>query len=118
MNPTSRLVLLASLCALAVLYAVWFAPQSDAVAALLVFVLPAALLAVPVLRRARRAHFWAGVASLAWFTHAVTVLYERPAERGWATAELLLALVILFAASLPGLRARREARRAAKTANV
>ena len=118
MTPFSRQVLLLCLGALALLYAIWFTPAPDRIAAYIVFVLPAAWLAIPVARRTRRAHFWAGVASLAWFSHAVTVLYERPADRGWATAELVLALVILFAASLPGLRARRAARRAAKTASV
>lgn len=118
MTPTSRKVLLLCLVALALLYAIWFTSHDDRIAAYVVFALPAVLLAIPVLRRTRRAHFWAGVASLAWFSHAVTVLYERPAERGWAFLELLLSLVILLAASLPGLRARRAARRAARTTTV
>ena len=46
------------------------------------------------------------VLSLGWFSHAVVVLYERAHERMFGMIELLLALVILFAASLPGLRAR------------
>lgn len=118
MTPLSRTVLLACLGALALVYAIWFTPDADRIAAYVVFVAPAVLLAIAVTRRTRRAHFWAGVASLAWFSHAVTVLYERPADRGWAGVELLLSLAILLAASLPGLRARRAARKAAAGAPV
>lgn len=107
----TRAVLAAMLVALGVLYAAWFAGGDDRVAAWLVFALPPLLLAVAVLRGARTAGFWAGVFSLGWFSHAVVVLYERPAERGWASVELALALAILFASSLPGLRARFAKRR-------
>ena len=63
-------------------------------------------LAAGVLRGVRVASFWAGVLALAWFSHGVMVAWSRPPERGFALAEIALALVIVFAASLPGLRAR------------
>lgn len=110
MTPARR-VLAVALLALATLYAAWFANDPHRIAAWLVFALPPLLLGLGVLRGLRTAGFWAGTLSLGWFSHAVVVLYERPAMRGWGLAELVLALAILFAASLPGLRARFAAKR-------
>lgn len=107
----ARLVLAVALFALAALYAAWFARDSDRIAAWLVFAVPPLLLGIGVLRRSRTAGFWAGVLSLGWFSHAIVVLYERAGDRVLGTIELVLALLILFAASLPGLRARFARRR-------
>ena len=60
------------------------------------------LVAAATLRGSRTASFWAGVAALAWFSHGVMVAWSRAGERGYALAEVALALVIVFAASLPG----------------
>ncbi|TCZ83418.1 DUF2069 domain-containing protein [Lysobacter sp. N42] len=106
-------ILVLALVALGVLYATWFASSGQArdPAAALVFGLPPLLFAAATLRRAPRAPFWAAVFALAWFSHGVMVAWTRPAERGFALAEVALALVVVFAASLPGLRARFAGRR-------
>ncbi|RPE75529.1 DUF2069 domain-containing protein [Vulcaniibacterium tengchongense] len=107
-----RAVLLLALLALAAVYVVWFVEHEPSPAVeLVVFALPPLLLALGVWRHRRRAGFWAGVLALAWFSHAVMVAYTRPPERGYALIALALAVAIVFAASLPGLRARFGRRR-------
>ena len=100
-----------ALVALALLFGAWFHDDRHRIAALLVFALPPLLLVPGALRGSRRAAFWAGVLGLAWFSHGVMVAWSRPAERGWALAEVVLSLVIVIAGSLPGLRARFGRRR-------
>jgi len=102
----ARHVLVIALLALAAVFIAWFSPHPSPVAELVVFAFPPLALAMGVLRRMRTAPFWAGVLGLAWFSHGVMVAWSRPAERGFALAEIALALVIIFSASLPGLRAR------------
>lgn len=106
-------ILVAALVALSVLYATWFASPGEArdPAAALVFGLPPLLFAAATLRRAPRAPFWAAVLALAWFSHGVMVAWTRPVERGFALAAVALALAVVFAASVPGLRARFSGRR-------
>lgn len=99
----ARRVLCAALAALVVVYAIWFWREP---VALLVFGLPAAALLLAASRGARRAGFWAGVLALAWFSHGVMVAWTRPPERILALLEVLLAVCIVLAASVPGLRAR------------
>lgn len=65
--------------------------------------LPAALLAV--LGRPS-AVFWAGVASLLYFSHAITELWTTPALWPLALVELALALWIIFSGNWDGLRAK------------
>jgi uncharacterized membrane protein len=103
-------ILLAALVALAALYLAWFGGQQD-VAAIVVFGLPPMLFALGTWFRLPRAPFWAAVFALAWFSHGVMAAWSRPGERGYALGEVALALVIVFAASLPGLRARFAGRR-------
>ncbi|MBU8975384.1 MULTISPECIES: DUF2069 domain-containing protein [unclassified Lysobacter] len=102
----ARHVLVIALLALTALFIAWFAADASPVAELLVFALPPLALAAGVLRRMRAASFWAGVLALAWFSHGVMVAWSRPAERGFALTEVVLAIVVVFSASLPGLRAR------------
>ncbi|GAB3360870.1 DUF2069 domain-containing protein [Lysobacter tyrosinilyticus] len=102
----ARRVLIVALIALTGVYLMWFGGTTSALAALLVFALPAAVLAMAALRGWRLAGFWAGVLALGWFSHGVMVAYTRPPERLFATLEVVLALAIVFAASLPGLKAR------------
>lgn len=102
----ARKVLVAALLALAAVYAAWFAREPDRLVAWLVFALPPALFAAGVAAGRRTAGFWSGVFALAWFSHAVMVAWTRPADRGHAFAALGLSLAIVFAASVPGLRAR------------
>ena len=100
-----------ALLALAGLYAAWMHDGRHALAALLVFALPPAVLAAWHLRRPALAAFWAGVLALGWFSHGVMVAWSVPAERGFALAAIVLALVVVFASSWPGMRARFRRRR-------
>ena len=95
-----------ALLALALLFVAWFRDDRHAAAALLVFALPPLLLALPAWRGGRRAAFWAGVLALFWFSHGVMVAWTRPAEALFAWLEIVLSLVVVGAASWPGLRAR------------
>ena len=108
---TARRILALALALLAALYAAWFARDAHAAVALAVFALPPAVLALLSWRGHRTAGFWAGVLALGWFSHGIMVAWTRPAERGFALAAVALALVVVFAASLPGLRARFSRRR-------
>ncbi len=105
------LTLATALAALAGLYLWWFHDSPHLVAALLVFVLPALLLLVGVLRGSARAAFWAGVLALLWFCHGVMLAWSEPAQRLPATLELVLSVAVVFASSWPGLRARFGKRR-------
>ena len=106
----ARRLLAIALVALVALYAGWFAPRAEWVA-LAVFALPPAWLAIALLRGGgARTGFWAGVFALAWFSHGVMVAWTRPPERWFALGETLLAIAIVLAASLTGLRARFAAR--------
>ena len=109
--PPAKRILIASLIALVLLYAFWFGRVHPDTVALVVFGLPPALCAFAAWRRARTAGLWSAVLALAWFSHGVLVAWIRPEERGLAWIELLLAVVIVFAASLPGLRARFKRKR-------
>ena len=105
-SPADR-TLLAALLALAGLFALWYLPGGRHLATgLLVFVLPPLLLAGGVWQRSRLAAYWAGVLALFWFCHGVMLAWSSPAERGYAWAELVLALVVVFAANLAGVKAR------------
>ena len=98
-------ILMLSLLALALVYAAWFAREGDWVA-LAIFATPPLLLALRLPRGGARIALLAGRLALLWFTHAVMVAWTRPPERGFALLALLLSLAIVFAASIPGLRAR------------
>jgi uncharacterized membrane protein len=108
----ARRVLIISLITLTGVYLMWFGAAPVSWAALLVFALPSAVLAMAALRGWRLAGFWAGVLALAWFSHGVMVAWTRPPERLFATAEIVLALAIVFAASLPGMKARFSKKKA------
>ena len=111
MNPQRRLAL--ALLALAATYALRFARDEHALAALLVFVLPPLLLALAAWRRWPRTGFVAGVFALLWFSHGVMVAWTRPPERLLAWLEIALALLVIGASSWAGLRARFGRRRGA-----
>lgn len=106
-----RAVLTAALLALSALYFGWYAGRSYSAAAWTLLALPPLLLAVACWRGARRAPFWAGLLALLWFSHAVMEAWATPQDRPWALAALALSLLIVAAASLPGLRARFGRRR-------
>ena len=105
-RPGDRVALLAALFGLVVLYALWFRDGHDRIAAWIVFGVPPLLLALGVLARRATARFWAGVFALAWFSHGVMTLWAHPEARIAGLVELVLALVVVFAANAPGLRAR------------
>ncbi len=102
-NP--RLLALA-LFGLAALYVLWFWNDRHALAALLIFAMPPALFGVAALRRWPPAGLSAGLVALIWFSHGILVAWTRAAERPFAFAEILLALSVIYLASMPGLRAR------------
>ncbi len=102
--------LAASLVAVAALYAAWLLRGEHMLAAAIVFVSPPLLLAAAALRGWHRAGFTAAVLALLWFSHGVMLLWSAPGQRGWAAAATALALVVIHAACLPGIRARRERR--------
>lgn len=101
----ARSSLPAALLMLVLLYAVWFGGMAHWFT-LAVFALPPVALAIAAMRGARRAGFWSGLLALMWFSHGVMVAWTRPPERGFALVETALAVAIVFAASVPGLRAR------------
>lgn len=103
--------LAAALGALAALFVGWSATRTDPLAGLLVFALPPALLAITALLGWRRAGFTAAVLALLWFSHGVMLAWAEPAQRLFALSEAALALLVVHAACLPGIRARRERRR-------
>jgi len=106
-----RRVLAGALVALTALYLLWFGGMRSPWASLLVFAVPAAALALAVLRGWRAGGFWSGVFALGWFSHGVMVAYTRAPERLFAMAEIVLALVVVFAASIPGMQARFSKRK-------
>ncbi len=101
---SARVVLACALLALAALYGAWF--RDAGAVALAIFVLPPLLLAALLRIRPRAAGFWAGVLALLWFSHGVMAAWSRPPERGFAVAEVALALAVIFAANFSALRAR------------
>ncbi len=100
-----------TLFALTALYVAWFWNDRHAVAAILVFALPPTLLGLLAWRGWARAGLSAGLIALLWFSHGVMVAWTQPPERAFAVAEILLALAIIYFASMPGLRARFRKRR-------
>lgn len=115
-HTTASRILIAALAALAALFTAWFAPVPGPWVALAVFALPPALIAVGQWRGRPTAGYWASVLGLFWFSHGVMVAYSRPPERWFALAEVALALLIIFAASGTGMRARLEQKKAARLA--
>jgi uncharacterized membrane protein len=99
-------VLVVSLLALAALYALWFGQRAEWFA-IAVFAVPPFAFALSLLRHGgARTAFWAGVVALLWFSHGVMVAWTRPPERIHAILAIALSLLIVFAASIPGLRSR------------
>ncbi|MGV8941597.1 MAG: DUF2069 domain-containing protein [Lysobacter sp.] len=104
-RATVSRTLVGALVALVLLYAAWFGPARDWVA-LAVFALPPLILAIAAMLRSRTAAYWASVLALAWFSHGIMASWTRPSQLVFGLLETLLALVVVFAANLPGLRAR------------
>ena len=96
-----------ALLALVVFYLLWFAGDAHLLTGLVAFALPPFLLAIAAWRGWHRASFVAGVFALLWFCHGVMLAWSEPAQRWMALVEVALSLVIIYAACLPGARARR-----------
>lgn len=94
------------LFALAATFALWFWHDRHFGAAMLVFVLPPLLLGFIAWQGWARAGLVAGLVALLWFSHGVMAAWTSPPELAFAFAEILLALAIIWLASMPGLRAR------------
>jgi uncharacterized membrane protein len=101
-------VLVGALLALAALFVFWFIGQPVSLA---VFAGPPLLLALFNWTGHDKPAFWAGLCALAWFSHGVMVAWSRPMERELAWIEIVLSLVVVMAASAPGIRARFAGRR-------
>jgi uncharacterized membrane protein len=111
-SASSHWTLLGSLIGLVVLFSLWYLlPGEHLAAGLLVFVLPPTLLAIGVALRSRLAAYWAGVLALGWFCHGVMLAWSSPPERAYALIEVVLALAVIFAANLAGVKARLGRRR-------
>ena len=107
---SARQWLMLGLAGLLILFAVWFAVPG-LWALFVVFAAPPLLLLVGTLHGSRQAPFWAGLLALLWFCHGVMEAWAAPQHRDLALIEATLALVVILAASLPGLRARFTKRR-------
>ncbi len=103
---TPQIVLALALFALSVLFSLWFDDSEYRIALLLFFMAPPLLVLAGVLARNAKASFWAGVMGLFWFSHGVMETYALPDERGFALAEVALALLIVLASSWPGVSGR------------
>ena len=101
-----RPTLLLALIALAALYTYWFLGDKHWLATQLVFTGPPLLLAIALRLGWRRAPFWSGVLALFWFSHGVMSAWTHRETARLAWVEILLALLVVVLASLPGLRAR------------
>lgn len=102
----ARRLLIVALIALALLFVAWFGGRREWFA-VVVFAAPPVGFAISLLRAGgARAAFWSGVIALLWFSHGVMVAWTRPSEQPFALGEIALALIIVFAASIGGLRAR------------
>jgi len=104
--PTRRPTLLLALIALAALYTWWFLDDRHWLATQLVFTAPPLLLAIALRFGWRLAPFWSGVCALGWFSHGVMSAWSHPETARLAWVEILLSLLVIALASLPGLRAR------------
>ena len=111
MSRAPRTVLLLALMALAALFAGWFINDRHWLATQLVFTAPPLALAIAVRLGWRKAGFWASVLALGWFSHGVMSAWSHPETRWLALIEIALALLVIFSASQPGLRARFGKRR-------
>lgn len=98
--------LAACLLALAALHAAWFAREGSPIG-VAVFALPPLLLAALLRWRAAPARFWSGVLALAWFSHGVMLAWSEPAQRGFALAQTVLAVLVVLSANADALRAKR-----------
>ena len=101
-----RSTLLLALIALATLYTFWFLHDKHWLATQLVFTGPPLLLAIALRLGWQRASFWAGVFALFWFSHGVMSAWTHRETALYAWAEIVLSLLVVVLASLPGLRAR------------
>ena len=103
---SSKRLLMIALFGLAVLFGLWYVRGPHALAALVVLVLLALLLAIAAWRGWKRAGFVGGVFALFWFSHGVMVAWSEPSERVFALIEVVLALMVVYASSIDGMRAR------------
>jgi len=66
--------------------------------------------AIGLLRGRGSAPFWSGLLSLPYFCHGVAEAWANPPARVLAVVECALALAVVFAVGMHGLRLRRQRR--------
>ena len=111
---------LLALLALQLLWHGFLPPPRSAMgwSALVVATLPL-LLVLPGAWRARPLPlFWANLLCLAYFCHGVSEAWTQPAMRPWALLETFLAVVVVCAYAVLGLRSRRAFRAAQAQAHA
>jgi uncharacterized membrane protein len=97
----------------------WLAPPERAPAWLVasLFSLPLLPPALAFLHQRPKAALWGGIAALGYFCHGIAELQASPGSRVPAGVEVALSLLLVFASSWPGLRARSR-RKSAPPPNV
>ncbi len=110
---TTRLLILA-LFLLQPAWHLWLAPPSVLPPVFVAVLMSLPILPALILAALGRpsAGFWGGLAALLYFSHGVMEAWTTPAVTLLAWTEIVLATALVASASWPGLRARRDARRA------
>lgn len=111
---------LLALLALQLLWHGFLPPPRSAMgwSALVVATLPLLLVLSGAWRARPLPLFWANLLCLAYFCHGVSEAWTQPAMRPWALLETFLAVVVVCAYAVLGLRSRRAFRAAqAQAAN-
>ena len=108
---------IASLLALQIVWHAWLFPPMSAPPWLItaLFALPLLPSTWMLIRRDRHAPFWGAVAALLYFCHGLMEAWATPDVRWLALTETALSVLLIFAASWGGLKARFARKNSAPT---
>lgn len=104
---TPQRFLLLTLLSMSAFFTFWALRSTSPLAGLLVFAAPPAILSLGAFLHWPRIGFISAVLALLWFSHGVMLAWAEPSQRGFALLEAVLALLVIYAACLPGIHARR-----------